>query len=143
MPKFNIPNIVEPLQIAEYAPGSEAVVWVWLNPPTDVLREHGEIIRANADIKERIALIEPDDQEKLDAIKAELDALLERRLAWFAQVWSQGKDPATHWTLDEVRELRNRTADSDPQFFGWLCTKTLAMIGEHRNAQKKISSTKP
>lgn len=186
-PKFNLPKIILPLPVSEYAPGSEAVMQVWVNLPEDVRREHGAIIRENVELKERLdksataaALIELArqpahdhhvwrqkageclgrelgeaeeigaelkalvlDETGLETMRRSFETLLERRLAWFAMVWSQGSDPACHWTLDEVRQLKEQTAGNDPQFFGWLCSKTIAMIGEHRNQQKKISLTMP
>jgi hypothetical protein len=187
MPKFVLPKIVQPLPIAEYAAGSSAIIHVWLNIPQDVLREHGEIIRENAEIKNRLnasdvvaALIElaanpeihldewkkqasqvldhdaenvaevlPElealklDEAGLERIKQQLDMLLDRRLAWFAKIWSQSPDESTHWTFDEVKQLKEQTADTDPQFFTWLCNRTVAMIGEHRTAQKKILPMNP
>jgi hypothetical protein len=186
-PKFNLPKIILPLPVSEYAPGSEAVMLVWVNLPEDVRRDHGEIIRENVELKERLdrsataaALLEVAklpaydaaewrqkagaflgrelgeaeeigaelkalvlDETGLETMRRSFETLLERRLAWFAMIWSQGSDPATHWTPAEVRQLKEQTAGNDPQFFGWLCSKTIAMIGEHRNQQKKISLTRP
>jgi hypothetical protein len=185
--KFVLPKIVQPLPIAEYAAGSPAIIHVWLNIPQDVLREHGEIIRENVEIKNRLnasdtagTLIElaanPDihldewkkqagqvlehdienvadalpelealklDEAGLERIRQQLNAILEKRLAWFAKIWSQGADESTHWTLEEVKQLKEQTADTDPQFFTWLCNRTVVMIGEHRTAQKKIFPMKP
>lgn len=141
---FDIPKIVKPLAISEYAEDSLAVMWVWLNAPQETLREHGEIIRETLEMREKLKSLPAEtEQAALDEIGKRLDALLERRLAWFANIWSQGKEPETHWTLDEVRQLKEQTAGSDPQFFGWLCSATLTMIAEHRSEQKKILRAKP
>jgi hypothetical protein len=73
---FDIPKIVKPLPIAEYAEGSEAVVWVWLNVPQDVLREHGEIIRESVELREKMKSLSSDvAQVNLDEIGKQLEIL--------------------------------------------------------------------
>ena len=57
MPKFDIPRIVRPLALAEYAPEmGETCIQVWVNPPRRLIEEHdglwADIVQAYQDLAE-------------------------------------------------------------------------------------------
>lgn len=106
--RFQIPRLVRPLPLAEYAPELGAVtVFVWVNPPGEFLNR----------------------REGLDEVGL---------YAWIAEMWSQGQDPGTHWTADDVRALvSGDITDTDPGLWRWLMRRTWELIAEHRAQAKK------
>lgn len=108
MAKIEIPRIVRPLDLAEYAPEyAGAVMQVWVNPTRAKLRAYYE---------------------------AAGDA--DRLVAWFAEIWSQGVEE-TRWTAEGVYRLAEHALDADPRLWSWLCARTLTMIADWRGVQKK------
>lgn len=105
--RIQVPKIVKPLRLADYAPELSAVtVFVWVNPPLEFLAR----------------------RDALDG-----DGLLE----WWAELWSQGSDVGARWTGAEVKGLIEETSDTDPGLWRWLVQRTWEMIAEHRTQQKK------
>lgn len=105
--RIEIPKIVQPLSLADYAPELGAVtVFVWVNPP-------GEFLDRRLSLKD--------------------EALLD----WWAELWSQGSAAGTHWTAADVQGLIEQTADTDPGLWRWLVRHTWDMINAHREQQKK------
>lgn len=114
---INVPKIVRPLALAEYAPElAPLTLQVWVNPPRKLLAE---------------ILDQETQSEELAAQR------MHRLYEIIAELWSQGPDPETHWTVDEVVKLIEEKRETDPALFGWLRTETFAMIGAYRNAKKK------
>ena len=83
----------------------------------------------------------PAPDPEYDASIAELDARAEVALrdlnravmVWYANIWSQGDDPETHWLLEELEEL-DRT---DPDFLQFMLARSDGLLTEHRKNAKK------
>lgn len=105
--QIQIPRLVQPLPLADYAPELGAVtIFVWVNPPIEFLRRRETLT---------------DD---------EIDA-------WWVELWSQGSDPGTRWTAEDLQRLITETSSTDPGLWPWLARRTWELIGEHRAAAKK------
>ena len=52
-----------------------------------------------------------------------------------ATSWSQAAEAGTHWTADDARQLA--TLETDPALYGWLTTRSWALVAEHRSREKK------
>lgn len=153
MGKFDVLKIVRTIRLAEYAEEyGEAVIHVWVNPPRPMLAAHDALVLESgmlrkgleplaegARSKERPAEESAPSKPSDDEIKKAVGRLLEistEHLAWFATIWSQGPE-GTHWTAQEVGELVDAYAETDPRFFEWVSERTVALIREHRTGQKK------
>jgi len=112
-----LPKIVRVIRLSDYAPEfGEAAIHVWLNPPRSFLRKLEELRSGLA--------AEPSE------------ATMTEWYGWIAEVWSQGPE-GTRWTVDEVKLMAERCADTDPGLMNHLVTTTLEMIFEHRRAAQK------
>jgi hypothetical protein len=156
--KFSIPKIVQPLPLTGYAPeavtesGAPAVVWVWVNPPHAFLQRRnaagtrGQAAaarmarfaqeRATAGKRRRGRGAPPAAlQTEVDQLAAELEAIGWEMAGWYAELWSQGADPATHWTADEVVALD--ASETDPGLGRWIKDRSVEMVNAHREGQAK------
>ena len=115
--KINFPKIIRPLPLSEYAAELTPVFQVWVNPPRDFLDSFGKFAEAAKDPK------------KLEEFKGQL-------YAWVSELLSQGDDPDSKMTADELRLMVDETTPTDPQFWGWLQGRIIAMIKEHRTQIK-------
>ena len=143
--KFDIPKVVKPLNLSEYAPeyGTYKIM-VWVNPPREKIKYQSELLaRAIAAQKLMVEIDQKQVGEHEGITKSaedlirEIGAVGDQMVEWFAEIWSQGIDAASHWSADDVRKLVEGSRDTDPQLWSWLTGKTIAMIREHRAAQKK------
>lgn len=130
MPKINIPVLVRPIDLADYAPElAGGTVHVWVNPTRDVVEERRKIF---AEIGE---LLKVEAEQRDDAWSARDDELGQRSVAWYARVWSQHPDPETHWTPEEVNALSEH--ETDPGLYRWLIARTIALMEDHRQGNLK------
>lgn len=128
--KFEVPKIVRTLGLAEYAPEfGEAALQVWVNPPLSLLKRYDALMGEIG----RVVVGDLKDAEDREAILRQLG---DERMAWFAELWSQG-DGETHWTVEEVRALVDETTETDPGLFQWMTAQSFRMIKEHRDNAKK------
>ncbi|RJX20821.1 MAG: hypothetical protein C4570_03430 [Ammonifex sp.] len=143
--KISIPKIVRPLRLAEYAPEyGEAVVWVHANPSRGKLRELLEARRALAALTPALSqgpsplapLPEGEGEGEIEAHLREVDGLMKRIVAWLAENWSQGEAAETHWSVEEVEQVLEHAADSDPGLWPFLVGGTLDVILDYREMAK-------
>ena len=134
--KIEIPVLVRSIPLREYAEelGEEAV-WVWVNPPRDFLTEYLALQERAAKANAEAEKLAADDAEAAFAVTAELSAVGEGFAAWYARLWSQGAEAGMHWTADETRQLA--ALETDPALYGWLTTRSWALVAEHRSREKK------
>ena len=124
--RLKLPRIVKALPLGEYAPEmAEASVQVWVNPPRDMLQQRTEMMLAVQDAQRKTP---PDAQA--------LETLGEQMIAWYAELWSQGPEE-THINADDIRAMLEAFNDTDPGLWPWLTGRSLEMIIEHRQAEKK------
>jgi len=137
--KLNLPKITQPIPLADYAPelvhddGSPAVVHAWVNPPTALLTRHAELRRQATEATRRIqATTAPSElaaaAQAAVGVGAELAEI-------YAELWSQAKDPATHWTAEDVKTVA--ASEANPALFRWLTGRTFAAINAYRNGLRK------
>jgi hypothetical protein len=113
--KLDFPKIVREINLSDYAPEVNSVIYVWVNPSMQVLM----------DLSSAFENVDADDNEKHRNF-----------LAVVSQLLSQG-NPETHFTVDELQQLFDGTKDTDPTFWTWLMTRILKEIGNHRLGIKK------
>ena len=112
--KIDFPKILRPFSCTEYAPEAEITFTVWVNPPTILLSDLSSAF-------------------KLYMEKGEEGQVV--FLALLSEILSQGADA---WPADDLKELLEKTQDTDPMFWMWLQNRILKEIGEHRFALKKV-----
>ena len=140
--KLNLPKLIRPIPLADYAPEMEfqedgktpAVVQVWVNPPQALLAQHGEL-RQRADAANKRLGRDAPAGDDLKALALELSEVGQALAALYAELWSQHADPETHWTADGVLALSAN--DTNPDLFGWLTSRTVRLINEHRSGLRK------
>jgi formyltetrahydrofolate synthetase len=116
--ELKIPNIVQVIKLKDYAPEfGEVQIFVWVNPTRALMIQKDERLMKKTASREEIG-------------------------AWFAEIWSQGAE-GTHWTADEVLKMVDTVMEKDPGLWGWLCSETARLIGEHRRIKKKPLSMQP
>ena len=108
---IEIPKIVRPLPLSDYAPEfGDVHLDVWVNPSRKLL----EAINQVAHQVVTTGLTPENAEESIEVI---------------AQIWS--------CTPEEVSALIEHSADTDPKLFQWLLVRTFKMIRDHRLAVKK------
>lgn len=123
--KINFPKIIRPLPLSEYAAELTPVLQVWVNPPRDFLDSFGNI-------SEIIKLKKGEKSIPKERL-AEFNGLV---YAWVSELLSQGEDPDSKMTADDLRLMVDETTPTDPQFWGWLQGRVIQMIKEHRTQTK-------
>jgi hypothetical protein len=132
MGKINVPKVVRPLKLAEYAPEFEGEILVWVNPPRSILSMYAGL--AGAAEGALVELRAAGTEEAAQKVEKTGRALIE----WYAGIWSQGPED-TRWPVEQIKELIEGTVDTDPRLWPWLAAQTLRMISEHRAMVKKDS----
>lgn len=140
--RLKLPKIVRPIGLGDYAPEMKfqedgktpAVVHVWINPPAALLARHGELRRRAEAANKRLGPPAPNDDE-LKYLAAELSEVGRSLAELYAELWSQGAEPATHWTAEDVLQLSAN--DANPDLFGWLTNRTVLLINEYRTGLRK------
>jgi hypothetical protein len=77
------------------------------------------------------------DEKRREVLKDELNGLGERIGEWLAEIWSQGSDPLTLMSIEDVRALAAATQEGDPGLYKYLVGQTWAMILDFRVGLKK------
>lgn len=136
MNKLQVPKIIRPLRLTDYAPEFDpgAVIQVWVNPPTGTLQDYYQLLFELNDAREAV---QSEDSGQIKQAIADMGELSDKLVAAIAEFWSQHEDPETHWAPAEVRELVEQVGDTEPGLWPWLTRRTLEMIEEHRGARKK------
>lgn len=114
--RLDFPRIVHNVPLSEYTPELKETVQVWVNPPVSTLSQLAALYKAYR---------ETGGQDSFDQFLAILSDLL-----------SQGREE-THWTVDELKDMITRTADTDPLFWIWFQDRVVREINDHRTALKK------
>lgn len=118
--KIDIPKIVRPLYLNEYAPElGSAVIHVWVNPPRAIKDRYTDLFGQIKDTK-------PGTPEFIE--------LSHQFAAWYAEIWSQGP-VETRWTPEEVEQVAEY--ETDPQFYRWLVKRSWALIDQHQMGEQK------
>lgn len=142
--KIEIPKVVRPLDLSEYAPEYDgAVIQVWVNPPRakreefqqtrmELLRISDEIQELAKDAQDHNA---PEYLAKIKAAGERITALNQGVYAWHAEMWSQGDGDG--WTAEQVAEFADHALDNDPQLWQFALVRTAEMIWEYRSGRQK------
>lgn len=148
--KLNIARFIKPLDLAEYAePFKGQVVQVWVNPDLATVRRRDLLIeKYNRMLKNMLDLgknvenaSEKARQEIAEQARMQIEAFNAFALGeftdginkWFADLWSQAEDPATHWTVEELVHLN----EQDPALYQWMKDRSVEMVERHRVREKK------
>lgn len=135
---FSIPRITRPLLLTDYAPefvaddGTPAVIHVWVNPPREFIQRHEELRRQRKELR---TAIEKAEGEAILPLARELAVADSEWVKWYAELWSQHRDPQTHWTPESVQVVFG--AESDPLLYEFLITESVGLINAHRTGNQK------
>jgi hypothetical protein len=157
--KINIPKVVVPVHMVEYAAELEGkFLHVWVNPSKQKLQEYTDLMTGlqKEELETARQILLPQEtaknnggavRESSGIIKASFDQLAHwlstkkeqksngvdpRLLEWYAEIWSQGPENA-RWTADELHELEMQ----DPTFLSWMIARTWQTRVEHIERKKK------
>jgi hypothetical protein len=134
--RFDIPKILRPLVLRDYAPEmGEAVIQVWVNLPGKVIEQHDRLNDEIDLLRPKIADEKATDESRKEAA-SRLVAVGNKMIAWHGEIWSQGPE-GTRWTEEEIDELISTTRETDPMLWPWLMRRTNELIQEHRRRLKK------
>ncbi len=135
--KIIIPKKLAEIQLGEYHPElAGKVTIVWLNPPRTVLQERVRMQKAAYNAIERsmsTLRTEGEDKANVDQLLDSIETAKDEVNGWYAQIWSQGPDADTHWTVEEIRQ----TLEESPNFLTWLIERTNALLDQTASAEKK------
>ncbi len=141
---FKIGKILRSLDFGEYAEELEGKEFqIWVNPPRELISTFVEIQDEIALLKERLDEIV--ERSKKDGIGADLTgdvaaldekilAANERLYTWFAEVWGQGENEET---AESVKGFAVLHSDTDPAFWQFVTGRSLEMIRDHREGNRK------
>lgn len=115
--KFEFPKIIRSFSLSEYAPEIKGEVQVWVNPPAKTLDDLAAAFQKYA---------ESNGRENSDDFLSVVSCLL-----------SQAADAASHWTVDELKQLYDGTKETDPAFWMWFHNRIIETVQEHRLHLKK------
>jgi hypothetical protein len=140
--KFDVPKVVRPIPLKEYAAEfGETCLQVWINPDKLTRKERLDLQVENleknqADLKAYAAQVEAAKKENKPA--PEMPELAERLwftnwkrrwVDWLSRIWSQGADES-HLSVAQILELEEK----DPYLVRWLVDRTLAMVDDLKKA---------
>lgn len=130
-----VPPIVRPISLSEYAPemGAGPQVWVWVNPTRAFRQEYDALTKRRKAVQDALKQIGAGDDPA--ALIEEYSAVGQGLAQWYAQLWSQHSDPASHWTREDVLTIANN--EDNPALYGWLCRASWRLIAEYRTGQEK------
>lgn len=158
MAKIEVQKVVRKLRLGDYAPEYEDEgIGVWVNPTRAERDAWVEIRLELAECQDELGKLmdeggrrkdEGGEEEKEGAMGTSrgeevvaygrrVEAANEAVWGWFARMWSQGKDAAGHWTMEEVQELAAKLMEDDPAMWTWLMRRTHEMQAEYRAGAKK------
>ena len=113
--KLTFPKLTKEIDLAGYHPDMQVKLYVWVNPPVNTLTSLSEKFKNYAD---------SDGKERDDLF------------VLFSEFLSQGPED-THFSHEEIKELVDGTADTDPVFWVWLQGQIFNAISDHRTQVKK------
>src|SRR5688500_13724234 len=149
--KFNFSKIILPLDLGEYHEAyTGQVLQVWVNPPRamrlereTIIKEYPQALRKLAvSIQQSATPLSPSSTspqisaERSGDLGGEIEvvnAINRKMFVWLVAIWSQHADPETRWSLDEVITVY----DADPAFYTWMTRRTIELMDEFRDGQKK------
>lgn len=139
--QINIPRIVRPVRLSDYAPEyGEQVIWMWVNPPRELRLEFQNAALELDQVRDSLRQMAPDeaDPDIVAQHVKRVEELGQELYAWYAHIWSQHEDETSHFTADEVQELAALCLDSDPALWEFIQERALGLLKEHREGQKKM-----
>jgi len=161
--KINIPKVVIPVSLAEYAPELQGkFLHVWVNQPRERLREYDDLVtemqersmaEARKSVESQTSKVVPQGDDKgqegrtstvmekvFDQIRAMLRFKRERKadgidvkLLKWYAEMWSQGPDDTKWTVDELQELEAQ----DPAFLSWCIARSWNERLEHMQRKKK------
>lgn len=132
--KFNIPKIIRPLEMSEYDEAMEGLaLQVWVNPPSGVHGSYWKFQVELGKLSKELESLKNSDAKKVEGLSTKIENVNRDIFAWFSNIWSQGENPDTHVSLEEIEAM----TDEDPALWGFITHNTMKLIREHRDNQRK------
>lgn len=148
MKKFKIPKIIRTLDFKDYAPEYNGHSFdVWVNPSQSERVAFSQVQREIDRLKNRLGKLStppedaPDDwqpnDKEIGTINADVQKLGGKAVDWWALIWSQGEDEASHASPDEVREFMDLCLEDDFGLWLFVTGQSMQMIFDHAAGAKK------
>lgn len=140
--KIRIPKVIKEIPLAEHAPEyGGATIQVWVNPGEDDLERFEQVRLELLSVGDEISKAE--GAEDMKALAERMSQANQSLNEWYAHIWSQGSDAASHWTAAEVRELAENALENDPKLWQFVQERTFLLIGQYRGGgyRKKSRTT--
>ena len=160
---IDIPKVVKKLELSNYHDElKDKFIMVWVNLTRAVHNEYADnqeqlrlwgiegkrIVgyieekvqeaQQNGKTDKQVEKIREKTSKDFDAHMESVEIINDLMYAWYAEVWSQHKNEVHHCTPDEVRRIAETSNEQDnSNFWGWITTRTHAMIVQHGNQQLK------
>ncbi len=160
---INIPKVVKKLELSGYHGDlKNSFIFVWVNLTRATHKEYADIQTSLrewsdqgkailVDLTEQVEAAQKDkktdkeiekirkkNEKKFDDHMESVQAVNDEMYVWYAKVWSQHKNEVHHCTADEVRRIAETSSEEDnSNFWGWITSRTQAMILQHGNQQLK------
>src|SRR5687767_13595863 len=140
--KFNFSKIILPLDLGEYHEAyAGQSLQVWVNPPRakrlereTIIKEYPQALAKIISPDRALTLPSPSGRGETNQMVDDLVQASNRKMfVWLVEIWSQHADPETRWSLDEVITVY----DADPAFYTWMTRRTIELMDEFRDGQKK------
>ena len=160
---IQVPKVVKELDMGDYHPDLKGEVFhVWVNLSRKAHKtyfEYQSALRAwskkekelEAELKSKLKEAVANDWNKSQRQEIsdgygkfftdhldEFQELSETIYVWYSEIWSQGEDPETHFSVEEVGVISevSKEYDNDDAWI-WVTTQTQAMIIGYRNRHLK------
>lgn len=139
MAKIKIRKVIQPLDLADYYDdGSESqIIQVWVNPTKGIRDQLNQAIGETQELTKELGELDKENEARLREIGARLAELGDIILGYWSMVWSQHKDPDTHWTPDEVLQAQKDCLANDPGLWRFMQVMTQGMINDYINSNQK------
>jgi hypothetical protein len=140
-------KITRPIDLGKYYDEYRGqVVHVWVNPPKTIRREREVLLQTYAKLIHEVSLPVAKQgkgaAQILQLLQMKLTPSQDKRLhdldrkfsEWFTVLWSQHADSESHWTVDEIDELK----EVDHALYNWLVEQSILMIDTFFHANIKM-----
>ena len=136
--KINIPKVVRPIRLSDYAPEfGEQAIQMWVNPPRELRLRYFDITEDYKAVRDQLEQSEEGDD--LTPLVERVVELANGIYAWYAEMWSQG---GGEWTMEDVQEFAQAAMDTDPALWDFVQESSLDVLQAYRR-QKKADSPGP
>ena len=133
--EIKFPRITREIDLGDYQPEfAGQVLIVWVNPPLGKLSEYDVLADT---VHSTIAKLSEAEEEQVKALSETLVKTNQEVYSWWSDLLSQDKEPDTHFSADDMKELAEASMESDPALWTFIQEACIGKIAEYRSTRKK------